>query len=597
MSPRRFLLAFGLLLVALIATSRPRRVGDAGEYLAMAMNLARLQPPALSPADIVRVERRLTELHFTGFSLSSSQLRGASGRQDFFHFWFYSALAVPGIWLTELLGLHPNYGFVALNVLLFLGALWAVSKRLAWWLTAVVFCSPVLWWIDKSLTEVFTFSLLAVAFVLLREAPWWAMICLGAASTQNPPIASLALSVALAAPLLRRGAWSERRFWVGALVTAALTLLHPLYYEWRVGLPTPQLLSGAAARVPPIGELGAVIWDPNIGLLFQVPLLVCTVLVAKLTLSLRPRSWLRSPEIWLAALGAGMLLVSFAQTTNFNHGGTPGISRYALWLIPLAIPIFQRFAAVMPSGSERWLVPFALASCLSSIVAFHPSRPEHYLSPTLAASIIWERWPSLYNPLPEIFSERLSGEEPGLLPVATSDCAKVLLSGGQWPVPCYPQEVPPICGTPNALCYANRIEGGYLFVRVPPPIGYTFERGRTWVWNRASADAIQRILDRLQWRELRRIPQSAPGAMVRATENVAWTYGLQSDDELLVYVAEPQEGASVTLRLPATMTGALLDPQTGGEIQPLRMAARPWDITRVDVPPASAAVLALSVAR
>jgi len=30
---------------------------------------------------------------------------------------------------------------------------------------------------------VFTFSLLAIAFVLLREAPWWSMICLGAAST------------------------------------------------------------------------------------------------------------------------------------------------------------------------------------------------------------------------------------------------------------------------------------------------------------------------------------------------------------------------------------------------------------------------------
>jgi len=45
MASRRFPLAFGLLLVVLVALSRPQRVGDAREYLAMGMNLARLHSP------------------------------------------------------------------------------------------------------------------------------------------------------------------------------------------------------------------------------------------------------------------------------------------------------------------------------------------------------------------------------------------------------------------------------------------------------------------------------------------------------------------------------------------------------------------------
>jgi len=148
MARRRLLVAFGLLLLALLATSRPARVGDAREYLAMAMNLARLSPPSLSQGDITRAENHLDALHFTGLPLTIAALRGADGRQDFFHFWFYPAFGVPGIWLTRLLGLHPNYAFATLNVLMYLAALWLVSSRAPWWVTAVTFCSPVLWWID-----------------------------------------------------------------------------------------------------------------------------------------------------------------------------------------------------------------------------------------------------------------------------------------------------------------------------------------------------------------------------------------------------------------------------------------------------------------
>ena len=589
MASRRLLLAFGLLLALLLSTSRPQRVGDAREYLAMGLNLARLQPPSLSPADKTRIDARFDELHFTGLPLDFPQLRDAKGRQDFFHFWFYPALAAPGIWLAGITSLHPNYAFTALNVALFLAALWVVSKRLPWWLAAAVFCSPVLWWIDKAHTEAFTFSLLAIAFALLRDAPWWSMVCLGAAATQNPPIAALLVGVGATAPLLRRGAWRDARFQIGACVACAIALLHPLYYEWRWGLPTPQLLQGTHARIPTLQEFGAVLWDPNLGVLFHAPLFALLVVTA----AAGARRRLLEPDVVLSATGAGIFLLAFAQTTNFNNGATPGMSRYVIWLIPLTIPILQRAtAASVPP--PRWFILLSLASSLWSIVAFQPRLPENYCTPTRLASLLWTRWPAIDNPLPEVFVERLWGGELGLAPVATPGCAKVLLIEGQWPVPCAPQATPSACGTADAICYANRTNSGYGFVRVAPPYGATaFARQGSWVWNTATRPQVERVLQRLRWRDLRLVRQSSPGAMVRASHEVSWTQGMQSDDELLVYVSRPRQGASLTLRLPGSMSGSLVNPDSGEDIQSVRIDSGPWELKRLSLPPRQAVAVVL----
>lgn len=597
MHPQRMVAAFSILLIVLIGTSHPQRVGDGREYLAMAMNLAHLRPPALSRTDAERLEGDLDQLGFDGQSLTHhAQLRDERGRQDFFHFWFYPAIAVPGIWLTMVTGLHPNYAFAALNAMLFLGAVWVVARRMHWWLTALVFCSPVLWWIDKSHTEVLTFSLLAVAMVLLREAPWWSMIGLAAAATQNPPLAVLLLCAA-AVTFLRRDmhAWRSSHVWWGAAVAALIAVLHPLYYGWRWGVPTPQLLQGTQPRVPTLQEAGAILWDTNIGLLVHAPVLVVTVVAVLITAGARARGRLNEPEVWLSVIGAGIFLLSFAQTTNFNNGATPGMGRYALWLIPLAIPILQRAATAIAPASQRRLLPLVLASCAWSIVVFTPAAPEEYLTPTRTASTLWTHWPGFNNPLPEIFAERLSGLEPARLPVGTPDCAKVLTHEGTWPVPCgLGQLTPPACRTPGALCYANRGEGGYTFVLVPAPPRYVFDRDGTWTWDPAEGMGIDRILQRLQVRHLREVRIGAPGGIVRAAHEAAWAYARQSDTELLVYVRDAGEGAHLTLRLPGDMAGALSDPDSGEEISSIEIETQAWDLTRLPLPVRRDVVLVLA---
>jgi len=97
-----------------------------------------------------RIEAQFEETGLHRTPLEFPQLRDARGRQDFFHFWFYSALAVPGIWLTGMSPATRTTHSPRLNVALLLAAVRLVSTRLTWWFTAAVFCSPVLWWATRA---------------------------------------------------------------------------------------------------------------------------------------------------------------------------------------------------------------------------------------------------------------------------------------------------------------------------------------------------------------------------------------------------------------------------------------------------------------
>ena len=160
-----------------------------------------------------------------------------------------------------------------------------------------------------------------------------------------------------------------------------------------------------------------------------------------------------SMELVLVVCAAAFFLFSFAQTENFNHGGTRHMSRYGLWLIPLTIPLFQRVADDWPKVARRWLPAFALVSSAWALATFHPGLRETYLRPTRIAELVWTRYPRLTQPLPEIFVERLRGRELSWnLPVATSGCEKVLVRGHGDGSSVWPDRCPPVT---DASCWTQ----------------------------------------------------------------------------------------------------------------------------------------------
>jgi len=459
------------MLVAVSAASQPQRVGDSHEYVAMARGIACLSGPARPETDVRASLAADWNEHDPGLTVVVSSLRGRDGRYDFPHFWLYPALAAPFVPVADAIGLHVRWAFFAVNLVLLLGAVAVLAGRLQPPALLLLGCGPIIWWIDKAHTEVFTWSLLTVAICLFRQAPGWALVALGAASAQNPPFALVMLLA------LTWGVTVERRStlatWAGFAGGLALACLVPLYYQWRLGVWSGISL-GAIPHWPSRAEFTAVLLDPNIGIMPSAPVFLAVVAVA-LWVGVTQRSQRsRSSEGWFALLVALVLLTAFSQAGNVNSGGTPNPSRYGLWLCALLVP-----AAIALQPAQVLTRVLATFGLVWSLVMFHPHLGDHYLRPTPLAAWLWARWPAADNPLPEVFCERLAGEEGTQeLPRATPGCTKVLLAAGplgpRWPDDCAQTDVPARCAVPGRLCYANRAGGGWSFVEAPSQAGFRY---------------------------------------------------------------------------------------------------------------------------
>ncbi len=564
MRPAAATVLFVCLLAALAATSAPREVGDAAEYVRMASRLA------------------------------SGHVPGAGESR---HFLFYPALAAPVVAALGALHLNPLLAFTLLNGLLLAAAFSVAVSRLHWTWCALVFAGPILWWLDKPHTEPFTFALFAVAFSLLGSAPWWSLAAAGLSATQNPANAVLVFVLAASAAAGRPAVLKDRRFWVGLAAGVAFAALHPLYYLLRAG--TFSRLAGASdIRWVTRSEFLAALVDPNLGLIPHAPILAAAVIGAAVVLIFRAPRRLAAPGMCAAVVSGAWLAFVAATATNVNHGGTPGMSRYATWFIPLAIPLFQDVDRLFPR-LRRWMIAPALAAIVLGAWAFHPARAETPGRPTRLASFLWTRYPSLDNPLPEVFDERLRGLDENWLPVATPGCEKVLLPGrggrdSVWPMPCAPVTIPARCQASGALCYANRTATGYAFVtaRVSGPQAFRLDRAATWP--QSAEPAVADVLASLAWWNMRVLQVGSPGAVVRSARNVARVYTWQAADRLFVFAADVQPGAELVAEPAREMSGGFTteDGAAGGPRVELRPGAgaqtvalpapQPWVILIVE---------------
>jgi hypothetical protein len=436
--------ALGGLAGGLVAQSSRRPVGDSHQYVAMASAFAHGAAPARSEDQHVRRS------------------------------WLYPLAAAPFVRAAEAAGRDPLIGFTALNVVLLIVAGVLLVRRVSVVAAVLLAAGPILWWVDKAHTEVFTFSLITLAIVLLTTAPWWSILALGAAAAQNPPIAGAMLAAILFAWVTF--GFQDRRVWIAAAAGLVLAALSPLYHfvlgDGALGQAYDIDLHWPLAR-----ELLTTSLDPNVGILIHNPFLTAAVVIALFLALIRaPRQLFTSAHACVLVIGALFVLIS-TQTMNVNSGGTPGPSRYGLWLLPIAIPAL---AAAPPTTALRIA---AAASLVWSAIFFAPKLPENHLRPTALARTLWQRWPAVDNPLVEVFSERVSGSEPAPgPPLATPGCEKVLIAGAgegndaRWPARCTPATAPPFCREVDVLCYANRSGEAYGFTRLPVPASWTRER-------------------------------------------------------------------------------------------------------------------------
>jgi len=551
-----------LLLVALVASRSPKIMGDGREHLVYGLQMASGHFPPLSAGELNDAYARLRTVdpHYDGKPMPDA-MRGSRRRGwDFLHFWGYSLLATPGIRLAGLLDINPVWSFIVVNAALFFAAWRAASRRFGVAATLLVCASPIVWWIDKIHTEVFTFSLLTLAVASLSTAPAWGLVAIGWAATQNPPAAALCVPFAVGAFVMHRAPAARRRIVAGLAGAVALLGVHVTYN--LVVHRTPSLLATVSRGVvPSIGELGIVLWDSNVGLLFGHPLLAPAVIASLIAaLWIRPQQW-KDVELWVAVSSVLILLPVFTQTTNFQHGATPGLSRYALWLIPFALrPIELGLATRLRS----WLQPWAVLSAAVCAAAYHPTTSEWAYRPSTASLYLWTHVPAWVRPHPEIFTESVRRwDGPTRVPTSTPGCEKTLMRGGAWPIPCFPAHVPEPCRAPDAFCYASLTSDGYTFDRVPRSlVKWTVDMAED-AWPANARGHVRRALSAIDWRGLRDGRSFGTEGMLKHAENIGRYWHLQSDRALVVVVRETMPSARLHVGVPRAMRGTLVDLDTG----------------------------------
>ena len=577
----------GAVAICLIAASPQRLVGDGREYLAQAVNFAAFHGPAFRPADIPSVQSEIARFDpaLANWDIWGATIADSDRGRVFLHFWFYALLATPGVWITKLVHAPPTFAFTALNLVLLGTALWLVLPRIGVAACLLLFAGPIVWWIDKAHTEVFTFALLTIALALMRDQPWWSMLAAGAASTQNPPLAILVALVFVEALVRDRHALFDRRVIVGAAGGLALALLHPVYDYTHHGTPS-LLLEQTRSDMPTLQSLSAVVFDPTLGLVGNFPLFLIVVGVGVLTLARRDSRNLRSESLVVPAISAAVFLFSFSRTTNMHHGGTPSLSRYSLWLIPLAVPML---AALDRGGRGLWtrfLWGAAVLSALISVIAFRPSVPQNSREPTWLATFLWTRFPAWNNPLPEVFMEtELQVDEPRV-PVATSGCEKILIAGGDsesgvWPSPCYPAPIPTECQPAGALCYANLSGRRYEFVPVRHASVGAAALRRDAVWPLETVPHVQRLYEAWNWPDMH--SGSDPRSIVRGADHV-WIEAIGSEDHFILVLRDLAPGAVVRLRPARPLQAILVDPFTGQTLRVEHYDGVAGNLVNTDLP-------------
>ncbi len=546
--------------------SDPVRVGDGHEHVAVALNLAQGHAPSFAPDQIPAREAELRALGptFSTASLSHPDLVGRDGRQDVPHFWLYPLLATPFVKGALVLDVSPLWGFVALNGTLLAALVALILRRPGPVWTSLLVISPLVWWIDKPSADVLLVTCGGGAMLLWTTRPAVALVLLGVAASQNPGFVLVAALFAAWGSIERPARLMCPRWRAGMLVAALLIVVSPAYYLWRIGIPSP-LTASTAARWPGLFDALFPLTDVSMGLVVRYPPYVLAVVVAAAWLARRELVRLRDPLVATSGLAALGLLWAAGQPASQNHGGSPDLSRYALWLMPFALPLLQQAATSPSRAMARAGLALAALSAAWTLVAFPPSRAEAHLQPTTLGRWLWTAHPMWDDPRPEVFAERVSHREPAVVPTATPDCEKVLLFEGLWPVHCLPQDDPPDeCFDTKRFCYANRTAtgAGYLFLVVPTRPAFPYvQADRTWSRETPAVATMRQLVRDLEIGE----PDSAMVSL-RGVWNAAWIQQWSGVARSVFYVRNTRPDARIGVRVQQKVLARVIDLNRAVEI-------------------------------
>jgi len=314
------------------------------------------------------------------------------------------------------------------------------------------------------------------------------MICSAFAATQNPPLILLNGFIAsLAAfditqqhkdyPISKKFTLIGGKVVPAFLASLVIASLPIVYFLYTLGVANPIAAGGAASPALITSDrLESLFLDLNMGMVVAALGIfagITFVLLASLAESkfsiwngVVVRHWFLIACVFLSIT----LALPTLSTTNWNHGHSV-YSRYAYWL---GIPLIYGLVVSMHSLSSRIRLVASLAIISIQLITvayyglFGKNWRSDYTKFKPISNYVLRNYPQLYNPIPEIFIERLNNKEGVPKP-----------DNANQPIFAYPSMNQPtklllsntIAGSVASKCpLASRVsaEDGWAYINLPP---------------------------------------------------------------------------------------------------------------------------------
>jgi hypothetical protein len=352
-------------------------------------------------------------------------VRGREGEVYSIHFFGYSALVALPFKVLDSLHRAPLRAFQIVN-LAFIFVLGLALKRffgcdnkaLAGVLLFLL-CGGLLYWDWTSPECAGAACLLAALLLFSSGAPVAGSLLAGLAGQQIPTIlfffvfAPLLLALqqdrALAAPGAAIRSVLSRRNLLGLALGAAVFALPPLFNLYQFGVPNIIAKLFSDSRLVGLVRLESFYFDLNQGMILAIPAVLAALLLW---------GWGRAREAHGHALvlaGCALFTLALAlpalAVLNWNSGAA-GVMRYAFWA---AMPFL--FALLLRLREHaRWPAALiALVAVVQTASMVHATRYSFVQFSPLARALL-KSAPGLYHPEPEIFAERMAGNDNYIQP-------------------------------------------------------------------------------------------------------------------------------------------------------------------------------------
>lgn len=442
-----------LALVFSFSLYQSQITGDGHEYLMYARAFAAHLSPDFRRDDVMHVASMLdksnpefrTSLNKLGKEKTIGDLQygrgfvtSPRGELHSWHFWSYPLFVAPFFELTHWVDLPPATAFTLCNWAFIFGALsyllffWKGSALQKQTLAALFLLTGTTYYVWWSHPEIFTASLMLLALMMASDKRYGlAMISSAVAATQNPPVILLIgfiASLAVFDIVRQNNDYHIGRKWalIGGkvvpffIVSLAIATLPVVYFLYTLGVANPIVAGGAAnPALISLGRLESFFFDLNMGMVVAGPGIfvgIAFVLLASLVGSrfniwngIIARHWFL---VFCILLSVAMALPTLS-TTNWNHGHSV-YGRYAYWV---GIPLIYGLVISMHSLGERarLTTSFVIICIQLFAVAYYGVFGKNWRSDYAAfkpiSNYVLRNYPWLYNPIPEIFIERLNNKE------------------------------------------------------------------------------------------------------------------------------------------------------------------------------------------